>query len=129
MAPRLAFQRLELSLSIREGLGEIERYEVIGREARLSVAGRFDFGRGTLDQQAQWYWIAPGVAGAVERLDPRSPLAATLRTLRDLLGARGTPTSAATRSGATAGAPERFALSGASARPSVDRLPLPESPP
>ena len=129
LPPRLAFERLELRLAIRDGIGEIERYEAIGREARLSLAGRFDFGRGTLEQQAQWYWIAPGVAGAVERLDPRSPLAATLRTLRDLLGARGAPTVAATRGAAIAGAPERFALSGASARPSVERLPQQDSTP
>jgi hypothetical protein len=126
---RVAFERLELRFAIRDGIGEIERYEVIGREARLSVAGRFDFGRGTLEQQAQWFWIAPGVAGAVERLDPRSPLAATLRTLRDLVGGRDAPTTAATRSGAAAGTPERFALSGPSVRPNVERLPLPEFPP
>ena len=123
-ASRLAFDRVEMRLAIRDGIAEIGRYEVIGREARLSVAGRFDFGRGTLEQQAEWYWIAPGVAGAVERLDPRSPLATTLRSLRDLLAPRGATPTAAARGLSPKGAPERFSLTGPSVAPRVERLPL-----
>jgi hypothetical protein len=129
LAPSLAFERLEWRLAIRDGIGEIERYEAIGRDARLSVAGRFDFGRGTLEQQAQWYWIAPGVAGAVERLDPRSPLAATLRTMRELLGASRAAADQPGRGAGAGRADERFALSGPAAQPVVERLPLLDSPP
>ncbi len=125
---RALFERVEMRLAIRDGVAQIERYEAIGREARLSLAGRFDFGRGSVEQQAEWYWIAPGVAGAVERMDPRSPLAATLRGLRDLLASRGTSAAAATRGGSSAGAPERFALAGPASAPRIERLSPPEVP-
>lgn len=84
----LAFESLELRLRFDDGVANIERYEAVGRDARLSLAGIFDFRRGTLEQQAEWYWnFGLGVAGAVHRLDPRSPLAGP-RTLRELFAAR-----------------------------------------
>ena len=88
----------------------------------------------TLDQQAGWRRISPGGAGAVEQLDPRSPLAATLRTLRtlrDLVGPRAEPASAAQRDGDDGGGgeTERFVIGGTFASPEVKRVPLLDSMP
>lgn len=115
--PMLAFESLELRLRFDDGVANIERYEAVGRDARLSLAGIFDFRRGTLEQQAEWYWIAPGVAGAVDRLDPRSPLAAGLRTLRELFAARSERSAA--DGGLRTGPVERFTLAGPLQQPQV----------
>jgi hypothetical protein len=132
LEPALEMQRLDLQLALRDGVASIVRYEALGREARLSIGGRFDFRRGELEQQAEWYWIAPGVAGAVDRLDPRSPLAAGLRTLRELLGARRSDRAAAGRDATDAralgGVAERFALSGPLQQPRLERSALLDSP-
>jgi hypothetical protein len=132
LEPALELQRLDLRLALRDGVATIGRYEALGREARLSVGGRFDFRRGELEQQAEWYWIAPGVAGAVDRLDPRSPLAAGLRSLRELLGARRNERAAASRdtteAGARDGVVERFTLSGPLQQPRLERSTLLDSP-
>lgn len=128
VAPALPFERLDLRLAIDEGVARIERYEAVGRDARLSIAGRFDFRRGELEQQADWYWIAPGVSGAVERLDPRSPLAAGLRTLRELLARAPRGTASAGDVGQPAPA-ERFVLAGPLSQPRVERPALLDSTP
>ncbi|MCC6172535.1 MAG: hypothetical protein IT481_10955 [Gammaproteobacteria bacterium] len=122
--PMLAFESLELQLRFDDGVASIERYEAVGRDARLSLAGVFDFRQGTLAQQAEWYWIAPGVVGAVDRLDPRSPLAAGLRTLRELLAARGE--RSATDGGVRTGPVERFTLVGPLQQPQILPRTLPE---
>ncbi len=83
---------------------------------------------GVFQQQADWYWIAPGVSGAVERLDPRSPLAAGLRTLRELLARAPRGTASAGDVGQPAPA-ERFVLAGPLSQPRVERPALLDSTP
>lgn len=128
----LELERLELRLAIRDGVATVERYDAIGRAARLDVAGRFDFRDDQLEQQAEWHWIAPGVAGAVDRLDPRSPLAAGLRTLRELLARRdaGRSVAASAPPGAPAtgdARPDRFLLQGPLRQPRITPAPLLDS--
>lgn len=128
----LALERLELRLAFRDGVATIERYDAIGRAARLDVVGRFDFRDDQLEQQAEWHWIAPGVAGAVDRLDPRSPLATGLRTLRELFARReaGRGAAASAPPGVTSPGdahPERFLLQGPLRQPRIARTPLLDS--
>ena len=94
--------------------------------------GRFDFRDDQLEQQAEWHWIAPGVAGAVDRLDPRSPLATGLRTLRELFARReaGRGAAASAPPGVTSPGdahPERFLLQGPLRQPRIARTPLLDS--
>lgn len=125
----LALERLELRLSIHDGVATVERYDAIGRAARLDVAGRFDFRDDHLEQQAEWHWIAPGVAGAVDRLDPRSPLATGLRTLRELVARRDAAVSAPSADAVAAVARvDRFQLQGPLRQPRIRRAPLLDSP-
>lgn len=127
----LALDRLELQLALHDGVASIERYQASGRDARVNLSGVFDFRQGTVEQQAEWHWIAPGVAGAVERLDPRSPLASGLRTLRELFAARGERSAA--EGGPRTGATEHFVLAGPLQQPRLQRQnpapPQPSSPP
>ncbi|MCP5339476.1 MAG: hypothetical protein H7A16_04740 [Sinobacteraceae bacterium] len=123
----LALDRLELQLALRDGVASIERYQVSGRDARVNLSGVFDFRQGTVEQQAEWHWIAPGVAGAVEHLDPRSPLASGLRTLRELFAARRERSAA--EGGPRAGATEHFVLAGPLQQPRLQRQrPAPPKP-
>jgi hypothetical protein len=130
VAAPLPFERLDLRVAFEDGIGRIERYDAVGRDARLSIAGRFDFRRDTLEQQADWYWIAPGVSGAVERLDPRSPLAAGLRTLRELLARppQGTAAARGAPGPTRPGSVERLQLEGPFAAPRVGSPALLDSP-